>query len=89
MMRTWNIIAAAALALFLSFNPSEDSVLKSPRGKMQLVFQTEDNTLFASDSGGGFQRGAPEPASPVPASSPGATPLPGRLPNSPPPIPQS
>ncbi len=72
---------------WFSFNPSEVMVLKSPRGKMQLVFQTRDNTLFAMDAGGGMQRGAPEPAPVKPLQSPPQPPA-GRLPATPPPHPE-
>jgi len=71
---------------WFSFNPNEVAVLKSRHGKMQLVFQTQDNTLYASDAGGGFQRGAPEP---TPAHPDRPAPSPGRLPNTPPPRPES
>lgn len=71
------------------FDTSEVSVLSSPRGRMQLIFQQRENTLYATDAGGGLQRGAPEPASPTPSAPARATPVPGRLPNSPPPTPES
>jgi hypothetical protein len=69
---------------WFSFDPSEVSVLTSPRGNMQLVFQTRDNTLYATDAGGGLQRGAPEPAPPVQSPQ-----TPGRLPTTSPPAPKS
>jgi hypothetical protein len=70
---------------WFAFGPGEVQVLKSPRGRMQLVFNPTENTLHASDAGGGLQRGAPEPASSTPTEPQRATPVPGRLPNSPPP----
>ena len=67
------------------FDPSEVSVLKFPHGRLQLIFSTKNNTLLASDSGAGFQRGAPEP---VPAGTSANAPAPGRLPNTAPPNPK-
>lgn len=67
------------------FDPSEVSVLKSPHGRLQLIFSTKNNTLLATDSGAGFQRGAPEPA---PADPLASAPAPGRLPNTAPPNPK-
>ena len=66
------------------FDPGEVSVMKSPRGRMQLIFSTKNNTLYATDSGAGFQRGAPEPAAAATAAVPPA----GRLPNTSPPTPK-
>lgn len=69
---------------WFSFNPSEVMVLKSPRGKMQLVFKTHDNTLYASDSGSGLQ---PAVTAPVAPRKTGQQPSTGRLPATPPPTP--
>jgi len=62
------------------FKPDDFSVLQSPHSGMRLMFSKTDNTLYATDSGRGFTKGAPEPAKQAaPASAP------GRLPTTPPP----
>lgn len=71
---------------WFSFDPGEVSVFKSPRGKMQLVFLTQNHTLYATDAGGGLQRGAPEPVPAVPPAQ--ATSVRGRIPTTPPPTPK-
>jgi hypothetical protein len=48
---------------------------------MRLMFSKTDNVLYATDSGRGFTKGAPEPAKQ--AAPPTAS---GRLPTTPPPI---
>lgn len=58
-------------------------VLRSPSGGMTLLFDEQANLLLATDSGGGFHKGAVEPGKPV-AASPITH---SRLPNSPPPKP--
>ena len=65
------------------FKPDEFSIFQSPHSGMRLMFSKTDNTLYATDSGRGFTKGAPEPfkqAAPSPA--------PGRLPPTPPPTPK-
>lgn len=62
------------------FKPEDVTVLQAPHAGMRLMFSKSDNTLYATDSGRGFTKGAPEPA---PATQ-GAQP-PGRIPSSPPP----
>jgi hypothetical protein len=66
------------------FDTGKVSVLKSPRGRLQLIFSKNDRTLYATDSGRGFVRGAPEPVRPAPQQAP----VPGRLPTTSPPRPQ-
>jgi hypothetical protein len=62
------------------FKPDDFSVLRSPHSGMRLMFSKTDTTLYATDSGRGFTKGAPEPAKQAaPASAP------GRLPTTPPP----
>ena len=63
------------------FDTGEVSVLKSPHGRLQLIFSRNYRTLYATDSGRGFTKGAPEPARQ--AAPPTAS---GRLPTTPPPI---
>jgi len=61
------------------FKPGDFSVFRSPHSGMRLMFSKTDSTLYATDSGRGFTKGAPEPvkpAAPVSAS--------GRLPTTPP-----
>jgi len=50
----------------------------------RLLWDREKNLLHATDSGGGFQPGAPQPAKPVSVSAN----TPGRLPLTPPPNPR-
>lgn len=58
-------------------------VMANPSRSFRLLWDRGENLLHATDSGGGFQPGAPEPAPPPPVSG-GA---PGRLPLTPPPHP--
>lgn len=57
------------------FDPGEVTLLQAPQSLMQLNFSNHDNLLYATASGRGFTRGAPEP----PPAIQGA-PSPGRLP---------
>lgn len=66
------------------YDPSAVSVLKSPRGRLQLIFSKTGNTLYATDSGAGFQKAASEPGPVATSSTP---PAPRRLPTAPPPNP--
>lgn len=63
------------------FKPDEFSIFQSPHAGMRLMFRKSDNVLYATDSGRGFSKGAPEPAKQ--AAPPSAS---GRLPTTPPPI---
>ncbi|MBE2284930.1 MAG: hypothetical protein IAE77_15830 [Prosthecobacter sp.] len=56
--------------------------MHSPMGKMCLLFDDTTNTLYATDSGGGFSAGAPQPGKAIPQTAAA-----GRLPTSPPPKP--
>lgn len=69
---------------WFSFDPGEVEILKSPRGRMQLAFQTQENTLYATDSGGGLQPAVSTPVAPQRTAQPPST---GRLPATPPPTP--
>lgn len=62
------------------FKPDNFLVLQSPHSGMRLMFSKTDNTLYATDSGRGFTKGAPEPVKQAPPP-----PVPGRLPTTPPP----
>lgn len=66
------------------FDAGAVSVLKSPHGRLQLIFSKNYRTLYATDAGRGFLRGAPEPVRPAPQQAP----VPGRLPLTPPPRPK-
>ena len=68
---------------WFQFKREEVTALQSRHAGMRLIFSTSDNTLYATDSGRGFTKGAPEPSS----TSQGAQP-PGRIPSSPPPKPK-
>lgn len=58
-------------------------------GTFILVWDKEHNLLHATDSGGGFRPGAPQPARPVASPSAPAPSQPaGRLPTTPPPKPE-
>lgn len=63
------------------FKPDDFSMFRSPHSGMRLMFSKADNVLYATDSGRGFTKGAPEPARQ--AAPPSAS---GRLPTTPPPI---
>lgn len=65
------------------FKPDDFSIFQSPHSGMRLMFSKTDNTLYATDSGLGFTKGAPEPLKQVPQP-----PAPGRLPTTPPPTPK-
>lgn len=62
------------------FKPEDFTVLRASHGGMCLMFSKSDNTLYATDSGRGFTKGAPEP----PPTAQGAQ-SPGRIPSTPPP----
>jgi hypothetical protein len=63
------------------FNPEDVSTMSAPQASMGLMFSKKDNTLYATASGRGFTKGAPEPAKPLPQTS-----TPGRLPTTLPPV---
>jgi len=65
------------------FNPEDFTVLQARHAGMRLMFSKSDNTLYATDSGRGFTKGAPEP----PPATQGDQ-SPGRIPSSPPPKPK-
>jgi hypothetical protein len=62
------------------FKQEDFTCLRASHAGMCLMFSKSNNTLYATDSGRGFTKGAPEPA---PATQ-GAQPS-GRIPSSPPP----
>jgi hypothetical protein len=68
---------------WFNFKSGEATVMKSPQANLQLIFRSNDNVLFATDSGAGFRRGAPENTKTTPVA-----PVPGRLPTTPPPTPK-
>lgn len=65
------------------FSPDDFSIFRSPHSGMRLMFSKTDNTLYATDSGRGFTKGAPEPVKQAPPTS-----APVRLPTTPPPTPK-
>jgi hypothetical protein len=65
------------------FKPEDVAVLQASHSGMRLMFSKSDNTLYATDSGRGFTKGAPEP----PPATQGAQ-TPGRISSSPPPKPK-
>jgi hypothetical protein len=65
------------------FKPDDFATFQSPHSGMRLMFSKTNNTLYATDSGWGFTKGAPEPLKQVPQPS-----APGRLPTTPPPTPK-
>ena len=69
---------------WFNFDASKAVVMNSAQTNLQLIFMAEENTLYASDSGLGFRRGAPEPIKPTLEQAS----VPGRLPATPPPIKQ-
>ena len=68
------------------FKPEDVTVLQARQAGMRLMFSKSDNTLYATDSGRGFTKGAPEPVEPA---APLSAPAPGRLQTTPPPTPKS
>ncbi|MFO0202819.1 MAG: hypothetical protein ACK528_06770 [Alphaproteobacteria bacterium] len=62
------------------FKSEDFTVMRASHGGMRLMFSKSDNTLYATDSGRGFTKGAPEP---LPTAQGAQTP--GRIPSSPPP----
>ena len=62
-------------------NPDDFSLFQSPQTGMRLMFSKAGHTLYATDSGRGFTKGAPEPSPPIPQA-----PVPGRLPAARPPL---
>jgi hypothetical protein len=68
------------------FKPEDVTVLQARQAGMRLMFSKSDNTLYATDSGRGFTKGAPEPVEPA---APLSAPAPGCLPTTPPPTPKS
>jgi hypothetical protein len=65
------------------FDPEEVNTLQAPLGGMCLFFSKSSNALYATASGRGFTKGAPEPAPAVQGA-----PAPSRIPSSPPPRPK-
>jgi hypothetical protein len=68
---------------WFAFDANESAVMRSPHSEMQLIFSKDNKVLYATDSGRGFTKGAPEPLKQVPQPS-----APGRLPTTPPPTPK-
>lgn len=68
---------------WFDFDPEDVNTLQAPLGGMCLLFSKTGNTLYATASGRGFTKGAPEPAPAVQRA-----PAPGRIPNTPPPRPK-
>lgn len=87
---TFGLISAASAAAtanapgWFRFVGDEVSILKSPQARLQLIFDKNHHTLYATDTGRGFRPGAPEPTQPTPQQAP----VPGRLLTTPPPRPQ-
>lgn len=61
------------------FKSDDFSTFQSPQTGLRLMFSKGDNTLYATDSGRGFTKGAPEPAKSARQGS-GAERLPARMP---------
>jgi hypothetical protein len=82
--RTSSVTLTDERPAWFHFDSSKAVVMRSAQTKLQLIFMAAENTLYATDSGVGMRRGAPEPANPLPSA-----PVPGRLPTTPPPLPKS
>jgi hypothetical protein len=65
---------------WFSSKPEDVTVMQSSHAGMCLMFSKSDNTLYATDSGRGFTKGAPESPPPTQGAQ-----TPGRIPTSPPP----
>jgi hypothetical protein len=72
---------------WFSFQPDEVAVLKSPMGGMRLMFAKKASTIYATSSGAGFTKGAPEPVTDFIAPASTRPPASGRLPLTMPPNP--
>lgn len=66
-------------------NPRGAVVMMAAGGTMQLIFHPETRRLQACGTGGGFRKGAPEPAGKLPQSMASTS----RIPLTPPPRPES
>lgn len=66
---------------WFKYDPSRMETLGSARAGLRFSFDKATRLLYAADSGGGFQAGAPDPAKVVPAALSGT----GRLPATSPP----
>jgi len=65
---------------WFTFLPGEVSILQSRNSGLRLIFSHSDNTLYATDSGAGFTKGAALADPPPPV-----VPLSGRIPQGSPP----
>jgi hypothetical protein len=68
---------------WFEFNPVQVSEMQSPDARLRLMFSKTDNTLYATASGGGFTKGAPEPPPPAIESAPSVGRLPAHSPAKP------
>jgi hypothetical protein len=66
---------------WFAVRPGEVDALRAPHGRLQLFFSKTQRLLYATSSGAGFAKGAPEPSQQVPQA-----PAPGRLPTTLPPL---
>lgn len=70
---------------WFAYRAADVDVLQAPHGNMRLLFSKSKRLLLATDSGGGFHPGVPEPVKPAAGSpSPGQATT-GRLPVTSPP----
>ena len=69
---------------WFAFDPGDVAAMHAPSGGLTLIFSKTGNLLYATDAGGGFKPGAPEP---VTANAEATTT--GRLPLTPPPNPSN
>jgi len=76
--------AVAHAPEWFTFDPKDMDVLQAPRGGLCLLFSKTQGRLYATDLGGGFKPGAPEPTKAPPTTQAVST---GRLPPTPPPNP--
>ena len=67
---------------WFAFSAANTEAMHSPGGSMKFIFNKSTNTLYATDSGGGFRAGVPEPGKSFPQTAAA-----GRLPTTPPPKP--
>lgn len=54
---------------WFAVNPADVEVLRSSSANLQFIVSNSDNTLYATSSGNGFTRGAPQRSRPVPQRS--------------------
>ena len=74
-----SVLESPGAPSWFRFEPEEVTMLQAPHSGMRLMFSKNDTVVYATASGLGFTRGAPEPPPPAPGG-PGQGRLPATLP---------